>query len=48
LLLAEQSIWFARQCTERVMILDAGRIVFAGSWPAFDDAKDVVERYLSI
>lgn len=48
LLLCEQSIWFARRCTEHVYVLDTGRIVFSGSWEAFDADKDVQARALSV
>lgn len=48
LLLAEQSIWFARQCTEDVVIIDTGEIVFRGDWNAFDDAASLVQRYLAV
>jgi branched-chain amino acid transport system ATP-binding protein len=47
LLLAEQSIWFARQVTERAIVLDTGRIVFAGSWEEFDRASDQIQRHLA-
>jgi branched-chain amino acid transport system ATP-binding protein len=36
LLLAEQNLGFARLCTERVVVLETGRVVFTGDWPAFD------------
>jgi ABC-type branched-subunit amino acid transport system ATPase component len=48
LLLAEQSIWFARQCTDNVVIIDTGEIVFRGDWKAFDDAASLVQRYLAV
>lgn len=48
LLLAEQNIWFARQCTSHVYVIDAGAIVFAGSWSEFDAAPVVRERYLGV
>jgi len=36
LILAEQNIAFARRCTDRVAVIDTGRIAFTGSWAAFD------------
>jgi len=48
LLLAEQNLWFARQCTSRVMLLDSGSLVFAGNWAEFDASADLVERYLAV
>jgi branched-chain amino acid transport system ATP-binding protein len=48
LLLAEQNLWFARQCTSRVMLLDSGSVVFTGDWDAFDAASSVVDRYLAV
>lgn len=48
LLLAEQSLWFAQQCTSRVMILDSGNVVFSGDWPQFDASSNMVERYLAV
>jgi branched-chain amino acid transport system ATP-binding protein len=47
LLLAEQSIWFARQCTHRAIVLDTGRIAFAGSWQEFDRSIEEIRRYLA-
>lgn len=48
LLLAEQSLWFARQCTSRVMVLDSGSIVFSGGWDEFDASSSIIERYLAV
>lgn len=48
LLLAEQNIRFARQCTSHVYIIDAGVIVFSGSWSEFEARADVRERYLGV
>ena len=48
LVLAEQNLWFARQCTSRVLLLDSGRTVFADDWAAFDRASDLVDRYLAV
>lgn len=48
LLLAEQNIWFARECSEHVYVIDTGRIVFSGNWNAFDAHRDAVERYLAL
>jgi branched-chain amino acid transport system ATP-binding protein len=48
LLLAEQSLWFARQCTSRVVLLDAGGAVFSGDWSEFDRSASLVQRYLAV
>lgn len=48
LVLAEQNLWFARQCASRVLLLDSGSLVFSGDWAAFDAATDLVERYLAV
>lgn len=48
LLLAEQNLWFARQCTSRVMLLDSGVLVFFGDWAEFDGSAGLVERYLAV
>jgi branched-chain amino acid transport system ATP-binding protein len=48
LLLAEQSIWFARQCTDRAIVIDTGRIAFAGTWKEFDRAIDQIQRHLAL
>lgn len=48
LLLAEQSIWFARQCTDHVLIVDTGRIAFSGSWQEFDDNPEKARRHLAL
>lgn len=48
LVLAEQSQWFARRCTSRVVILDSGRVVFSGDWAAFDASPEIVSRYLAV
>lgn len=48
LLLSEQNLWFARQCTDKVYIIDAGRIVFEGDWNALDAQPAVKERYLAV
>jgi len=48
LLVAEQSIAYARQCTEYVHLLDSGSLVFAGDWRAFDARPDLKSRYLAV
>jgi branched-chain amino acid transport system ATP-binding protein len=48
LLLCEQNLWFARQCTERVYVIDSGRTVFEGDWDAFDRDTHVKDRYLAV
>lgn len=48
LLIAEQNLAFARGCTDRVYLIDSGRIVFDGSWEAFDADPALKERYLAV
>jgi len=48
LLLCEQNLWFARQCTNYVYVIESGRIVFEGSWPTFDSQADIKSRYLAV
>jgi branched-chain amino acid transport system ATP-binding protein len=48
LLLCEQNLWFSRRCTDRVVVLDAGRAVFSGDWAEFDRNPDVKKRYLAV
>ena len=48
LLLAEQNLWFSRQCTDFVCVIDTGRIVFEGSWHQFDEQPEIANRYLAI
>lgn len=48
LLLSEQNIWFARKCTDKVYIIDSGRIVFEGTWEIFDQNEQIKNRYLSV
>jgi ABC-type branched-subunit amino acid transport system ATPase component len=48
LLLTEQNIGFARACTDRLYLLDSGRIVFKGNWAEFDADPGLKLRYLSV
>lgn len=48
LLLSEQNLWFARQCTDTVYVLDAGRIVFHGDWAQLDAQPALKQRYLAV
>ena len=48
LILAEQNIWFARKCTERLYLIDSGRVVFEGPWDVFDSRADLQQRYLAV
>ena len=48
LLLTEQNVWFARACTDRLYLLDSGRIVFSGDWTEFDANPDLKTRYLAV
>ncbi len=48
LLLCEQNIWFARRCTQHVVVIDTGRIVFDGGWDEFDRNPQIQQRYLAL
>jgi len=48
LLIAEQNLSFARRVTDRVVLIDSGRIVYDGSWVAFDADPQLKERYLAV
>ncbi|MXQ14694.1 ATP-binding cassette domain-containing protein [Microvirga makkahensis] len=48
LLLSEQNLWFAKQCTDRVYVIDTGRIVFEGDWATLDENADIKQRYLAV
>ena len=48
LLLSEQNLWFARQCTDRLYIIDSGQIVFSGDWAALARAPEIKQRYLAV
>ncbi len=48
LLVAEQNVRFARLCTERLYLIDSGRVVFDGPWASFDARPDLQQRYLAV
>lgn len=48
LLLSEQNLWFARQCTDSVHVLDTGRMMFSGSWAEFDAHPEIRNRHLAV
>lgn len=48
LLLCEQNLWFARQCTDYVYVIDNGVIVFDGDWSTFMQREDIRTRYLAL
>lgn len=48
LLLAEQNLWFSRQCTDYVYVIDTGKIVFQGDWKSFDVHPEIANRYLAV
>jgi branched-chain amino acid transport system ATP-binding protein len=48
LILCEQNIWFARSCTSRVYLIDAGSIVFSGDWQSFDENAELKLKYLAV
>jgi branched-chain amino acid transport system ATP-binding protein len=47
-LVAEQNVAYARQCTEHVYVMDSGKLVFQGDWAAFDAQPELKTRYLSV
>ena len=47
LVITEQNVEFARNCTDRVAILETGRLVFAGSWIEFDGRPEL-QTYLAV
>jgi ABC-type branched-subunit amino acid transport system ATPase component len=47
-ILCEQNMWFARQFTSRVVLLDSGRVVFDGDWKEFDSDEDLKIRHLVV
>lgn len=48
LLLVEQNIWFSRQITDSVYVLDTGSVVFGGTWAEFDRDETIRNRHLAI
>lgn len=48
LILCEQSVWFARKCTNSVHVLDSGRLVFSGTWDQFDANPSIRARHLAV
>lgn len=48
LIVAEQNVWFARQCTQFVYVIDTGQVVFEGTWDAFDANPRIAEKYLAV
>jgi len=48
LLLTEQNVAFARACTDRLYLIESGRIVFAGDWASFDAQPELQERHLAL
>lgn len=48
LLLCEQNLWFARQVTDRVVVMDTGKIVFDGSWQEFSARPEIKKKHLAL
>jgi branched-chain amino acid transport system ATP-binding protein len=48
LLLSEQNVWFAKQCTDYVYVIGTGHIVFAGDWKEFDRNSEMVHKHLAL
>lgn len=48
LVVAEQNVWFARQCSEYVYVMDTGQVVFEGTWEGYDANPQIAEKYLAI
>ncbi|CAN5654733.1 ATP-binding cassette domain-containing protein [soil metagenome] len=47
-LVAEQSVAYARRCTEFVYLLDSGTLVFQGDWASVDAQPGLKSRYLAV
>jgi branched-chain amino acid transport system ATP-binding protein len=47
-IIAEQSINLVRQCTNRVLVLSRGVIVFDGSWSDFDRNPTLINTHLAV
>jgi branched-chain amino acid transport system ATP-binding protein len=45
---AEQNVWFARQCSDYVYVVDTGGIVFEGAWQDYDTRPEIAEKYLAV
>ena len=48
LLVADQNLWFCRQCTTDVYLMDQGKTIFSGSWAAFDARGELKTKYLAV
>ncbi len=48
LIVSEQNLSFARRVTERLYLIDSGRIVFSGSWAEFDADPTLKARHLAV
>ncbi len=48
LLVADQNLWFCRQCTTDVYLMDQGRTIFSGSWAEFDARAELKTKYLAV
>lgn len=48
MLLVEQNIWFSRQTTKHVYVLDTGSVVFSGTWAEFDVDESIRNRHLAL
>ena len=48
LLLSEQNLWFARKLTDRIIVIDTGRIVFDGDWAEFSARPEIKQNHLAI
>jgi len=48
LLVTEQNVAFARACTDRLYLIESGRIVFSGDWASFDAQPELQQRHLAL
>lgn len=48
LIVAEQRVWFARQCSDYVYVVDTGRVVYEGTWDDYDANPQIAEQYLAV
>ena len=48
LIITEQNVAFARACTDRVYLMESGRIVYSGDWDDFDAHPELQDRHLAL
>lgn len=48
LLVTEQNVAFARAVSDRLYVMESGRVVFSGDWASFDAAPELQQRHLAL